>query len=160
MTKTKRCNVCKKIKPIRQFRRLNKKKKYRSYCCRSCQKTVTMRSWRKNRARYTANSYAAMKRRRQEGMLFVYKYLQEHPCVDCGEDNPIVLEFDHVKGKKRKSVSLLVCDGLSIAGIVEEIEKCEVRCANCHRIKTAGRPGTSYYQKWQKLKMLERTKSV
>lgn len=155
---TKRCNVCKKIKPIKEFRLLNKNKLYRSYCCHPCEKKVQRQSWLKNRAHYVANSYAAMKRRRLTGMLFVYGYLQEHPCVDCGEDNPIVLEFDHITGRKKQSISLLVCNGLSVEGITKEIKKCEVRCANCHRIKKATRPGTSYYEKWQKLKALETSK--
>ncbi len=154
---TKRCNVCKKTKPITEFRQLRKSKPYRCYCCRPCEKIVQKRSWLKNRWRYVANSYAAMKRRRRAGMLFVYRYLQEHPCVDCGEDNPIVLEFDHVTGRKKQSICLMVCNGLSIEGIMKEIKKCEVRCANCHRIKTAARPGTPYYKKWQKLKLLEST---
>lgn len=70
---------------------------------------------------------------------FVNSYLDQHPCVDCGEPDRIVLEFDHVRGNKSKEVSLLVNDGISIKRIAEEIEKCEVRCANCHRRVTVKR---------------------
>ena len=42
---------------------------------------------------------------RNEAKTFVQEYLSTHPCVDCGETNPIVLEFEHVRGKKKASIS-------------------------------------------------------
>lgn len=68
---------------------------------------------------------------------FIWDYLKHHPCVDCREDDPVVLEFDHVKGKKVCSVSDAVRHGWSIKRLGTEIKKCLVRCANCHRRKTA-----------------------
>jgi hypothetical protein len=60
---------------------------------------------------------------------FVYEYLLTHPCVDCGEKDPVVLQFDHVRGVKLSTIT-------NIRGSFErlkaEMEKCEVRCANCH----------------------------
>jgi len=66
---------------------------------------------------------------------YIWNYLLNHPCVDCAERDPIVLEFDHIK-VKLMAVSKLISHG-SINNIKLEIEKCEVRCANCHRRKTA-----------------------
>tara|TARA_R110000824_G_scaffold2102_1_gene10027 strand:+ start:1966 stop:2337 length:372 start_codon:yes stop_codon:yes gene_type:complete len=57
-------------------------------------------------------------------------------CVDCGEDNTIVLEFDHVRGVKKNNVSDMANQSYSFRTIQKEIDKCEVRCANCHRIVT------------------------
>ena len=74
---------------------------------------------------------------REQGRKFAWDYLSTHPCMDCGECDPVVLEFDHVKGIKVASISSLVAMGYSIPTIQKEIEKCEVRCANCHRKKTA-----------------------
>jgi len=48
-----------------------------------------------------------------------------------------VLEFDHVRGQKVKNVADLVKDGVRWSLIDEEIGKCDVRCANCHRRRTA-----------------------
>lgn len=59
-------------------------------------------------------------------------------CTDCGENNHIVLDFDHLKDKKY-NVSRMIHDGFSWAAIKKEIAKCEVVCANCHRIRTHDR---------------------
>lgn len=64
----------------------------------------------------------------------VRAHLEAHPCVDCGERDIAVLEFDHVRGVKRAEVSLLAVYSLGAART--EIAKCEVRCGNCHRRKT------------------------
>ena len=65
------------------------------------------------------------------------EFLIEQACVDCGEADPIVLEFDHVRGTKQDNVSTLIGRAFSWKRILEEVAKCEVRCANCHRRKTA-----------------------
>lgn len=68
---------------------------------------------------------------------WVKAYLSDHPCVDCGEDDVRVLEFDHVDPKlKLFGISRGVADGRSLKSIQAEIAKCEVRCCNCHRIRT------------------------
>ena len=56
-------------------------------------------------------------------------------CIDCGEKNHIVLDFDHLSNKKY-NISRMIHDGFSWKAIAKEIEKCEVVCANCHRIRT------------------------
>jgi hypothetical protein len=67
--------------------------------------------------------------------------LLTHPCVDCGESDTIVLEFDHVIGEKKYNIADVIRSGRNWQSIIEEIEKCEVRCANCHRRATAKRGG-------------------
>jgi hypothetical protein len=92
-----------------------------------------------NRERYLV----AAKRRREavlaERMQFLVAFLRERPCVDCGESDPIVLEFDHVADKE-----FAVSAGLrerNWGAVLREIAKCEVVCANCHRRRTALRGG-------------------
>lgn len=67
---------------------------------------------------------------------YVWDYLVTPPCIECGESNPIVLEFDHVNGTKTRAVSDLSRLGYSVESIRKEIDKCQVLCANRHRIKT------------------------
>ncbi len=67
-------------------------------------------------------------------------YLLKHPCVDCGQTDIRVLEFDHVRGKSA-SITNLLKNTAMWETIEAEIAKCEVRCVNCHRIKTSERGG-------------------
>ena len=53
--------------------------------------------------------------------------------MDCGESDPEVLEFDHVRGVKTANVSAFIRGGYSLAKLQAEVALCEVRCANCHR---------------------------
>ncbi len=64
---------------------------------------------------------------------YVENYLKINHCADCGENNPIVLEFDHVRGTKLYAISELKRKSTNLKKLEEEINKCEVRCANCHR---------------------------
>jgi hypothetical protein len=78
-------------------------------------------------------------RRRREGLhLRILEFLRGHPCVDCGETDPVVLEFDHLRDKVR-NVSAMVNARMPWRAIEAEIEKCDVVCANCHRRRTAQR---------------------
>lgn len=60
-------------------------------------------------------------------------------CVDCGIADPRVLDFDHVRGTKIASISKMVNRVGTAHTLIAELAKCEVRCANCHRIKTLER---------------------
>lgn len=70
---------------------------------------------------------------------FVQDYLSLHPCVDCGISDIRVLDFDHIRGEKKFDVSYMVTKAYRLELIKQEISKCEVRCANCHRIVTKER---------------------
>jgi hypothetical protein len=74
--------------------------------------------------------------RRKSNRKALYEYLLAHPCVDCLESNPVVLEFDHLDpSNKLYNISNMMSN--SWAKIKIEIDKCEVVCANCHRKRTA-----------------------
>lgn len=65
------------------------------------------------------------------------------PCTDCGKKyHPFVMDFDHV-GEKDRDVSLLVQAPASVKRLMAEIAKCELVCANCHRMRTFTRAGNS-----------------
>jgi len=66
------------------------------------------------------------------------EYLSRHPCVDCGEEDIVALESDHLDGEVA-DVSKYANGGRTRGRILVEIAKCEVRRANCHRRKTAER---------------------
>lgn len=81
--------------------------------------------------------YEAQKRHRIKVRGKLFDYLSTKKCIDCGEDDPIVLEFDHKKPElKFKSLSKMLSGHWSWESLTEEIAKCDIRCANCHRRKT------------------------
>ena len=90
---------------------------------------------------------------RERNTALLLDYLLEHPCPDCGESNPLVLEFDHVRGSKTKDISSMIQPKWSWKVIEAEISKCVVRCANCHRLKTA------YEQNWRLVSLIEQSGS-
>ena len=62
------------------------------------------------------------------------------PCADCGTVfPPVCMDFDHIGDDKYKSVASMVGAGHSIETIQKEIDKCELVCANCHRLRTHNR---------------------
>lgn len=79
---------------------------------------------------------AARTKRRRFLQAFLLAYLASHPCVDCGEADIVVLDFDHVRGVKVMGIADLVAGVYSFAALKAEVAKCDVRCANCHRRKT------------------------
>jgi hypothetical protein len=91
-----------------------------------------------DRERRKANKEAARQRSRD----YVANYFATHSCADCGESDPVVLTFDHVRGKKQANVSDMVRDGLGLETIRAEIEKCDVVCYNCHSLRTQERSGS------------------
>ena len=103
------------------------------------QNRANAKRWRlENPEQYKAYQAAALKGRQTRNRDWILKYLTEHPCIGCGESDPIVLHFDHRDGEEKfKGVSFLVKKGRSLASIQDEVRKCDVRCANCHMKRTA-----------------------
>jgi hypothetical protein len=133
----KRCCTCGEIKPLDEFNRLRRAKDGRQPRCRQCHK-----DWHdEHKEHHNALIHARTRRIRGELAQRIVDYLMEHPCVDCGEPNPVVLEFDHLRDKV-DNVSGLVRRLTSWQAIEDEMLKCEVVCANCHRIRTSRRAGT------------------
>lgn len=74
------------------------------------------------------------------------EYLKSEQCIDCGyNDHPAALQFDHIRDVKTAAISVMMVNGCSWKTILIEIKKCEIRCANCHSIRTAEEFG--YYTK-------------
>lgn len=91
-----------------------------------------------NAAIFKSRAKAHTNRVRAEVKIAVVDYLQTHPCIDCGESDPVVLEFDHRNGSNKLfAIGAVLNKGFAIKTIMNEIEKCDVRCANCHRRRTA-----------------------
>jgi hypothetical protein len=136
MTPTKRCSTCHEQRPVTDFNVRRAAPDGLQSRCRAC-----------SRAWYVANrdQHRANVRRRTVATRIEYKrrigaHLAAHPCVDCGETDVRVLDFDHDVGSaKRADIAALVAACGRWSDVEAEIAKCSVRCANCHRRVTSER---------------------
>ena len=99
-------------------------------------KLIQKKYYKKNKKYHIKQVSIRNKKIYQENRKKIFNYLKNNSCVDCGNSNPIVLEFDHKDNIKKKFI-ISSAMGNSWDKIKEEINKCDVRCANCHRIRTA-----------------------
>jgi hypothetical protein len=134
----KQCSKCKKDKSVEDFSFKIKAIGLRHLQCKECTRLLIKNHYNKNREYYLIKSQKRNEYLRLRVNTYLRDFLFKHPCVDCGEKDITVLEFDHTgKLPKFKAVSGMVRFQYSLEKIKEEIEKCEVRCANCHKRKTA-----------------------
>ncbi len=131
----KTCSSCNKEYREEYFSYKIKSNQTRQSQCKFCTRIRIRNHYDKNREYYLLKARKRNLGVRSEVQEYVAKYLMLHPCVDCREKDILVLEFDH-KGNKFKDVSEMVSGYYSLDKVINEISKCEVRCANCHRRKT------------------------
>ena len=134
----KRCAMCQEIKCVTAFNKNGRR--YSSYCTR-CQRRCCRAHYRRNKSLHNGRRYERTKASRYSAQLFVKRYLSTKQCVDCGESDVVVLELDHVRGAKLGEISRMIATNRNLEVIRQELQKCEVRCANCHRRKTARQLG-------------------
>jgi len=96
--------------------------------------------YERNKQVQRENATRHRKEYRQVLREYVSEYLSTHPCQNCGESDPVVLEFHHV-GEKKNEVSVIVGRGSSLETLIAEIQKCIVLCGNCHKRLTAKERG-------------------
>jgi hypothetical protein len=91
---------------------------------------------RKNRK----NDYLAERKRNKRKKEKLIDFLSDKCCTDCGITDSRLLEFDHIDPQtKTKAVARLLSSGYGWERLLAEINKCEIVCANCHRIRTYSR---------------------
>jgi hypothetical protein len=131
----KRCARCGEDKPESEFGWKNKERTRLHSYCKPCVRANSKAHYEANPRKVIARSRRRNRLLRAERASAIVEYLNAHPCVDCGEADPLVLEFDHRRDKE----FTIGRDWITRpwAAVLAEIEKCEVRCANCHRRRTA-----------------------
>lgn len=130
----KRCSTCKAVKPVDDFAVSRRARDGRQSRCRSC--------WRDWYAAHREEHIALVEQRRAQvradHQQRLVEHLIDHPCVDCAEADLRVLDFDHDDpAAKVADVARLISMNIAWERIAAEIDKCAVRCANCHRRRTA-----------------------
>jgi len=138
---TKICKSCKEEKLIEDFHMASGG--YRQAICKTCESSYRKQWYSKNKERVKKQVSANNKRYIEESRVFIGKYLMKHPCVDCGETDLVVLEFDHLP---QYTKSFNIGGGVTISWerLYAEIRKCEVVCCNCHKRRTVSRRGGTW----------------
>lgn len=137
----KQCSECKQIKQLTDFPKRGKDRNLRANC-KQCYNEFRQKAYKANaeiKAKYKSRQQLRTWTIRRQ----LISYLQDHPCVDCGESNVLALEFDHVE---QKTANIGGMGKESWPKVLAEIQKCEVRCGTCHRIKTHQRANSVRYQ--------------
>jgi len=115
--------------------------------CKSCYKAVRVHSHAAHYAQHKEEYKDRAKKRRlrirKENRQKMMLYLSTHPCEQCEESDPVVLDFDHRdRGEKVNTINEMMRLGRSWDKILKEIVKCRVLCSNCHRRRTAKQCGS------------------
>ena len=130
--------------------------------CKRCKEVKELENFHYTRGNFLALCTPCL-RERQRGYYvnrridikeWLFDYLSQNPCIDCGESDPMRLEFDHRGDKKFVIGKSLVGKSKSLADVQAEVAKCDVRCANCHKVKTHSEQNT-----WKYRMHLERNKN-
>lgn len=95
--------------------------------------------------RYVTRRLESNQKRRLQAQEFIFGVLAGKSCHDCGESNPIVLQFDHLDDKV-DDVCKMASNGASVKTLQAEIGKCEIVCANCHTVRTHSRAQTARWR--------------
>lgn len=128
------CGRCNIEQELECFSKKASTKDGLQYTCKVCMKEIHRNHYVNNTDKCKQKARKSNSQYRLRNLQYVIDFLKLNPCVDCGEKDPIVLEFDHFRDKEYcvSQMHTYAFDKLK-----EEIEKCEVRCRNCHKRKTA-----------------------
>lgn len=150
-TNSKTCKTCAEPLGSDQFYRSKGASDGLSSSCKECSRAAAKRRRQENPEYYTEwkernpDYHKEWKRRDRElkrtqkfkARPILMQVLLMNPCVDCGENDPLVLEFDHLRDKHHNVGAMFKKCKYWRIDLWHEIDKCEVVCANCHKRRTA-----------------------
>lgn len=134
----KTCTQCRKVKPDSEFRLRKQGKHGLDSVCKAC-----IRTYERDR-RHTpsgkAGFVAIMAKTRAKKKQWIDSLKLGKVCADCGHAfHPCAMDWDHVRGVKCGNIAKAHLLGWSNERILAEIDKCELVCSNCHRVRTLER---------------------
>ncbi len=127
----RKCTKCDQKKSFSEFHKNKNKPGGIQGICKICCKEVHRLHYLENKLAYRDNA-----KKRRETLQKMTDSYKNRPCMDCKQSFPACcMDFDH-RNNKLFNVSDAVKNGLGVQTILDEIKKCDVVCANCHRIRT------------------------
>lgn len=131
------CVKCANKKEDTHFHFRSDNKSKRRTVCIECCRSYSKNHYRQHKALYIKRAKAFNKKQNNENRFKMLDFLKGKQCVDCGNDDIRVLEFDHRDNVDKKgNIGDLMRGRYCWNSILIEIAKCDIRCANCHRIRT------------------------
>lgn len=129
---TLKCSKCNNFKTVENFRKETRRKRGYSYYCISCASIISRNSHLKHKEKRNAKT-----RESKQKVLDFIRKSKEKPCTDCGKTLPyFVMEFYHRKDELKKfNIVNGVGTPFSLIKLQEEMNKCDVVCSNCGRIR-------------------------
>lgn len=129
---TKRCSACKVYLPVERFHLNRSHSDGLASYCKECTKAASRRHYEQNKQSYFDRNQE-VRRRQKERLLDLKK---NTPCHDCGQKfHPFIMEFDHFD-PANKLFSIGKSGRVSDKQLREEMAKCNLVCANCHKLRT------------------------
>jgi hypothetical protein len=114
---TQHCSKCGLDLPASGF---NKRRNANFYAyCKPCMSVYSRNHYLANASDYKRRRRESQKRYRLRNRSYIIDYLKSHPYVDCGESDPVILEFDHI-GYKEIEISNFSRRAVSIARLQAE----------------------------------------
>lgn len=138
----KYCSKCGTTKPYDQYHFKDRANGIYQSQCVECRKEYLAQHYQNNKDMYKKHANSNRSQYRERNRQHILEHLRTHPCVDCGETDIEVLQFDHVEmiGSKSRRIGKYI-GGSSLSTLIKEIAKCEIRCANCHYRRTRKQMG-------------------
>lgn len=92
---------------------------------------------------YSKENRKTWEKERKRKIKEIINNAKNKPCDDCNIKYPLyVMSFDHVRGKKMFGLASAISRlGRSFKKLIEEIEKCDIVCLNCHALRHGGKCG-------------------
>ena len=141
------CSRCGQWKSRDEFNIRNKRLNLLQYVCRECQSAQGRERYAKDKVHVREINKAATKKGQQKARDYVYQEVLPYlRCADCGETDPRVLTFDHVRGSKSYDIGEMITRGMALETIKAELDKTECVCHNCHAIRTQKKNG--FFRGW------------
>ena len=131
--------MCKLEKPLDAFSLKSGKPQWQ---CKECHSQYRREHYNKNKQKYIDKAIRVRNQYRDD----YYEWLSTQACADCGINDIRVLEADHLYDKSfniSKKVGMVTLETLMV-----ELVKCDIVCANCHRIRTCERAGWARANKY------------
>ena len=129
----KQCTKCKEVKDFTEFRKNKTKKDGHHHVCKQCMNAYWKKDYQENTEKYAGRNKA----RRDGWRTFFVSIKEGKECGECGETHPATLDYHHIDPTEKEfRVSKMWTQALNEKNkqkVLDEILKCVVLCANCHR---------------------------